>query len=412
MTFPQQHGGWVRRLVAACWEHRALVVLSLLAAIFSVGVQAVSPLLVRTAVDDAVDGHTGRLTGIAAALVALNLVAFGTAFVRRFLGGKLALDVQHDLRQRVFHAVSRLDGGKQDALRTGQVVSRAISDLQLVTSILMVVPVSAGSVIFALLSFGAMLWMSPALTLIALVVAPTVGIVLARSRKRLFPATWSAQQRAADVAQHVEETVTGVRVVKGFGQETREVAKLEKTARTLFAERLRAAKLAAVPTATTSALPPAGQVAVLGIGGAFALNGQISLGTFLAFATYLATLIGPTRMLSGLVVQAQLTRAGAERVYELIDAQPDVRDSPDARPLPSGPLGVELEGVRFGYTRSEPVLDGLSLSARPGETLAMVGTAGSGKSTISLLLPRFYDVHAGAVRVGGLDVRDVPMKQL
>jgi len=409
---PAETAGWVRRLSAAAWEHRALVVLSLLAAVFSVGVQAASPLLVRTAVDDAVAGQTGALPGIAVFLVALQLVAFGTAFVRRYFGGKLALDVQHDLRQRVFNAVSRLDGGKQDALRTGQVVSRAISDLQLVTGILMQVPLSFGSVIFALLSFVAMLWMSPLLTLIALVVTPAVGIIIARSRKRLFPATWSAQQRAADVAQQVEETVTGVRVVKGFGQETREVSKLERTARKLFAERLRAAKLSAVPTATTAALPAAGQVAVLGIGGVFALNGSISLGTFLAFATYLATLIGPARMLSGLVVQAQLTRAGAERVYELIDAQPEVVDSPEARPLPPGPLGVELDGVRFGYTRSEPVLAGLSVTAHPGETLALVGTAGSGKSTISLLLPRFYDVHAGAVRVGGLDVRDVPLRQL
>lgn len=402
----------MRRLSAACWEHRGVVVLAMAAAILSVGVQAASPLLVRSAVDDAVAGHTTQLGGIAAALVTLQVVAFGSAFLRRYVGGRLALDVQHDLRNRVFGAVSRLDGGKQDALRTGQVVSRAISDLQLVTGLLMQVPLSAGSVIFAGLALGAMLWMSPLLTLIALVVAPAVGIVVALSRKRLFPATWSAQQRAADVAQHVEETVTGVRVVKGFGQESREVSRLERTARRLFAERLRAAKLAALPTATTSALPAAGQVAVLAIGGIFALNGQISLGTFLAFATYLATLIGPARLLSGLVVQAQLTRAGAERVYELIDAQPEVADSPDARPLPEGPLSVELDDVRFGYTRSEPVLDGLSVTARPGETLALVGTAGSGKSTISLLLPRFYDVHAGAVRVGGVDVRDVPLKQL
>ncbi|WP_103341256.1 ABC transporter ATP-binding protein [Amycolatopsis sp. CA-126428] len=409
---PTETAGWIRRLSAAAWEHRVLVVLSLLAAAFGVGVQAASPLLVRTAVDDAVAGRTGGLPGIAVFLVALQLIAFGTAFARRYLGGKLALDVQHDLRQRVFNAVSRLDGGKQDALRTGQVASRAISDLQLVTGILMQVPLSFGSVVFALLSFVAMLWLSPVLTLIALVVTPAVGIIVARSRKRLFPATWSAQQRAADVAQQVEETVTGVRVVKGFGQETREVSKLEGTARKLFGERLRAAKLSAVPTATTAALPAAGQVAVLGIGGVLALNGSITLGTFLAFATYLATLIGPARMLSGLVVQAQLTRAGAERVYELIDAQTDVADAPDARPLPEGPLGVELDGVRFGYTRSEPVLAGLSVTANPGETLALVGTAGSGKSTISLLLPRFYDVHEGAVRVGGLDVRDVPLRQL
>ncbi|WP_145926539.1 ABC transporter ATP-binding protein [Amycolatopsis orientalis] len=411
-TAPVPTGGWIRRLAASCWKHPWLVVLSLGAAIIGVGLQAAGPLLIREALDDAVAGETSRLGLLAAVMAVVQVLTFGNAFARRYVGGRLALDVQHDLRRQVFNAVSRLDGGKQDALRTGQVASRAISDLQLVTSVLMQVPLSAGSVIFALLSLGAMLWMSPTLTLIAMVVAPAIAIIMAVSRKRLFPATWAAQQRAADVAQQVEETVTGVRVVKGFGQEAREVAKLENTAKKLFAERMRAARLSSLPTATTAALPAAGQVAVLAVGGVLALKGEVSLGTFLAFATYLSILIGPARMISSLVVQAQLTRAGAERVNELIDAQPDVVDSPDARPLPDGPLGVRLEDVSFGYTRSDPVLDGLTLEARPGETLALVGTAGSGKSTISLLLPRFYDVHSGSVQVGDLDVRDVRQHDL
>ncbi|MFD6067522.1 ABC transporter ATP-binding protein [Amycolatopsis lurida] len=411
-TAPAPTGGWIRRLAASCWKHPWLVVLSLGAAIIGVGLQAAGPLLIREALDDAVAGDTSRLGLLATVMAVLQVLTFGNAFARRYVGGRLALDVQHDLRRQVFNAVSRLDGGKQDALRTGQVASRAISDLQLVTSVLMQVPLSAGSVIFALLSLGAMLWMSPTLTLIAMVVAPAIAIIMAVSRKRLFPATWAAQQRAADVAQQVEETVTGVRVVKGFGQEAREVAKMEKTAKKLFAERMRAARLSSLPTATTAALPAAGQVAVLAVGGILALKGEVSLGTFLAFATYLSILIGPARMISSLVVQAQLTRAGAERVNELIDAQPDVVDSPDARPLPEGPLGVRLEDVSFGYTRSDPVLDGLTLEARPGETLALVGTAGSGKSTISLLLPRFYDVHSGSVQVGDLDVRDVRQRDL
>ncbi|WP_154663815.1 ABC transporter ATP-binding protein, partial [Saccharomonospora iraqiensis] len=377
-----------------------------------VGLQAATPLLVREAVDDAVDGDTSRLGLLAGGLLALQVLAFGSAFARRYLGGRLALDVQHDLRRDVFASVSRLDGGKQDSLRTGQIVSRAITDLQLVTGFLMQVPLSTGSVVFAGLALGAMLWMSPLLTLIALVVAPAVGIVVGVSRKRLFPATWSAQQRAADVAQQVEETVSGVRVVKGFGQESREVDTLDGTARTLFAERLRAARLSAVPTATTSALPAAGQVAVLAVGGILALRGEISLGTFLAFATYVSALVGPARMLASLVVQAQLTRAGAERVHELIDAQPEVRDPEDPRAVPDGALDVRFDDVRFGYTRDDPVLDGLTLHAREGETLALVGTAGSGKSTLSLLLPRFYDPHRGHVRLGGVDVRELSLTEL
>ncbi|WP_199439380.1 ABC transporter ATP-binding protein [Umezawaea beigongshangensis] len=404
--------GWIRRLSAACWRHRSLVVLSVVAAVLGVGLQAVAPLLVKVAVDDAVAGETSRLIALAAGLAALELLSFGAGFLRRYLGGRLALDVQHDLRRGVFAAVQRLDGPKQDVLRTGQVVSRSITDLQLVQSLLSMTPLAIGTVVFAVASIAAMVWLSPLLTVVALVVAPAVGVIAARSRLTLFPAAWSAQQRAADLAQHVEENVTGVRVVKGFGQEGREVTRLEDEARSLFAERMRAARLTARPTATLTALPAIGQVAVLALGGWMALRGQVSLGTFLAFATYVAGLVGPARLLSSLMVSAQLARAGVERVHELIDSQPDVADAPDAVDVPAGPVSVELSGVSFGYTRSDPVLRDVTLRVDPGETLALVGTAGSGKSTVSLLLPRFYDVHSGALRVGGVDVRELRLASL
>src|SRR5262249_35677142 len=148
-------------------------------------------------VDDAVAGRTERLGWLVGAMLVMELSTFASAFLRRYLGGRLALDVQHDLRQQVFGAVQRLDGAKPDALRTGQVVSRTITDLQLVQGLLMMLPLSAGTVVFALAALVAMLWLSPALTLVALVITPVVAYVAARSRKVLFPASWSAQQRAA-----------------------------------------------------------------------------------------------------------------------------------------------------------------------------------------------------------------------
>ena len=413
---PTPATGWIRRLFAECWRHPGLVVLVVVASAAGTGLEAVGPLFTRLGVNDAVAGTTSRLGWLIGVLVALALIRFAAAFLRRYFAGKLALDVQHDMRQAVFSSVSRLDGGKQDALRTGQVVSRANSDLQLVQGLLSVVPLSLGVVVLVVVSVAAMLWLSPLLTVIALIVVPLLGFVAAKSRRRLFPATWSAQQRAADIAQHVEETVTGVRVVKGFGQETRETGRLQRTARRLFAERLRAARLQTKPNATMAALPPLGQVGVLALGGWLALHGQISIGTFLAFASYVATLAGPARLLSSLVIAAQMTRAAAERVYELIDSQPEIVDAADAVDVPPGPVQVELDDVRFGYTRSEPVLDGVSLRVEPGQTLAVIATSGSGKSTVSLLLPRFYDVQSGAVRVGPpdapLDIRTVRMASL
>ena len=161
-----------------------------------------------------------------------------------------------------------------------------------------------------------------------------------------------------------------------------------------------------------AALPTLGQVLVIGVGGWLALNGSITLGTFLAFTTYVAGLVGPARMLGFLVVAAQLARAGVERVYDLVDSQPDVVDPEHPAALPEGPLGVELDGVTFGYSRREPVLDGVDLTVAPGETLALVGPPGSGKSTVGLLLPRFYDPQEGELRLGGVPLPSLRLVDL
>jgi ATP-binding cassette, subfamily B, bacterial len=404
--------GWIRRLTGACLRHRGVAVGALVVSVLGLALQAVVPLLTRVAVDDAVAGSTARLTFLVAALVGLAVIGFGAAFLRRYLAGRLALSVQHDLRRQVFGAVQRLDGQRQDALRTGQVVSRAITDLQLVQGLLSMVPLTAGLMGMVVVSVVAMFWLSPLLAVVALVMLPVAVLVTTKVRAGLFPATWSAQQRAADIAQQVEETVTGVRVVKGFGQETREVATLERAAGRLFAERMRAARMTARLNPTLLALPTLGQVAVIGFGGWLALTGSLSLGTFLAFTTYIALLVGPARVIGALVVSAQLTRAGVERVYDLIDSQPDVVDPADPVPLPAGALAVELDDVRFGYSRREPVLDGVSLRVAPGETVALVGPPGSGKSTVALLLPRFYDPQHGELRVGGVPLPALRMAEL
>ena len=409
---PRTGPGWIRKLVRACMRHRGVTIGALVASVCGVSLDAVGPLLTRVAVDDAVRGITDVLVPVVVAILVLATIRFGASFLRRYLAGRMALDVQHDLRRQVFAAVQRLDGQRQDQMRTGQVVSRAITDLQLVQSLLAMVPLAAGTVVLVVASVVAMLWLSPLLTVIALVMLPLAGFVTNRTRRTLFPATWSAQQRAADVAQQVEETVTGVRVVKGFGQEDREVATLERISRRLFAERMRAARMTARLNPTLLALPTLGQVAVIGVGGALALNGSITIGTFLAFTTYVAQLVGPARLVGSLIVSAQLARAGVERVYDLVDTSSDVTDPDDPATLPDGPLGIELDAVSFGYTRRDPVLDGVSLTVAPGETLALVGGAGSGKSTVALLLPRFYDPQGGALRLGGVDLRRLRLADL
>lgn len=404
--------GWIRLLVGACLRHRDVTIGALAASVLGVSLNVAGPLLTKIAVDDAVAGSTSGLGVVVAALAGLALVVFVASFLRRYLAGRMALDVQHDLRRQVFGAVQRLDGERQDALRTGQVVSRAITDLQLVQGLLSIVPLAAGSIALVVVSVAAMLYLSPLLTVIALIMLPAATVITNRARRSLFPATWSAQQRAADVAQQVEETVTGVRVVKGFGQEAREVSTLERLAGRLFAERMRAARMTARLNPALLALPTLGQVGVIGVGGALAMKGSITIGTFLAFTTYVAQLVGPARLVGSLIVSAQLARAGVERVYDLVDSQPAITDPEHPQRLPDGPLAVELDGVRFGYSRREPVLDGMSLRVEPGETMALIGTAGSGKSTVALLVPRFYDPQAGGLRIGGVELPRLRLAEL
>ena len=370
------------------------------------------PLIQRDIVDNLTSAARPAIWPLAVALLVAAVANFGGLYVRRYRGGRLSLDVQHDLRTRLFSALSRLDGTRQDELHTGQIVSRSISDLTMIQSLLSMVPMLMGNAVLFVGSMIAMAFLSPVLTLVALAVGPALWFIAAASRRTLFPASWDAQQQAAGIAAVVDEAVTGVRVVKGFGQEEQEVQRIERASSRLYASRVRAVRLLARYNPALQAVPALGQVGVIALGGWLALHGTISLGTFLAFSSYLVALVWPVRSLAGLVTIGQQARASVLRVFEVIDARPVVTDRPGAHALPPGIPDVELDDVRFGYVPSQPVLRGLSLRVTPGETLALVGPAGSGKSTISLLLPRFYDVSGGALRVGGHDVRDLTQDSL
>ncbi len=385
-----------------------------LSALAGVGLGALTPLLTGSAVDHATSGQTQGLPLVIAALVVLALIRFVSSFVRRWAGGRLSLDVQHDMRQDVFAALARLDGAAQDALRTGQVVSRASSDLQVVQGLLAIVPLSAGQVVLFVASLVIMIVLSPVLTLTALLTIPAIFLLTRATRTTLFPATWAAQQSAAEVAEIVEEDVTGVRVVKGFGQEDREIGRLRRGAANLYANRMRAVRLTARLNPGLVAMTSIGQVGVLALGGYLALHDEITIGTFLAFNLYLSQLVAPTRTLSFLLILGQQARASVERVVEIIDSRAAITDPPagEAVSLPAGSLDVRLDGVRFGYTHDEPVLDGFDLRVAAGSTVALVGASGSGKSTVSLLLPRFYEGQAGSISIGGTDIRHLTLAEL
>ncbi|WP_405509330.1 ABC transporter ATP-binding protein/permease [Streptomyces cyaneofuscatus] len=410
MTGVEQQG-WGRRLTGYAWRYRRNVVLALGSSLAGMAVMALVPLITKVIIDDVVTDHTRSLALWTGLLIGAAVLVYIATYIRRYYGGRLALDVQHDLRTDMYTTITKLDGKRQDELSTGQVVGRATSDLQLIQGLLFMLPMTIGNVLLFLLSLVIMAWLSLPLTLVALAVAPALWAIARRSRKRLFPATWYAQGQAAAVAGVVDGAVSGVRVVKGFGQEDQETGKLREVSRRLFAGRLRTIRLNSRYTPALQAVPALGQVAMLALGGWLATRGEITLGTFVAFSTYLAQLVGPVRMLAMVLTVGQQARAGVERVLELIDTEPSMTDGTKELPA-DAPAGIEFDDVRFGYDEERPVLDGFSLTVEPGETLAIVGASGSGKSTVSLLLPRFYDVSHGAVLIGGHDVRELTQASL
>ncbi|WP_328972500.1 ABC transporter ATP-binding protein [Streptomyces sp. NBC_00239] len=377
------------------------------------------PQIQRITVDEAVLTDNRPILPLVLLLLTAVLGNYFLSYQRRQQSARLSLAVQHDLRKELFDALSRLDGAYLDQIRSGQLLSRAGADTTLVQSYLSMAPTQLGNLLMAASALVLMGLLSPLLTLVTLATGPGLWWIALRARRRLFPADRAVQQRIAELAEVADHAITGVRVVKGFGQEQQEIEKFRASAQRVRQARLRVAGLTARFDPALRALPGVGQLGTLALGGTLVIDGRLTLGTFLAFTSYLALLVSPIRMLATLLTATQQARAGAQRVFEVIDAHPAVVEAADARPLqPGSAPTVEFDEVDFGYREGVPVLHRLTLAIAAGETLAVVGPPGSGKSTLALLLTRFYDVGTGAgegggsVRIGGQDVRELTLDSL
>lgn len=411
---PMPARAWIVRLARVCWERKTLSIIVIVASVSTILLAALTPLITRQAVNDAIAGDTTRLPLLACGLLLISLFDFIGNYVRRGYAGELSLWVQHTLRSRAFDSIQKLDGAGQDALRTGQVISRTNSDLQQVHILLQMCPVPLAVLTYYVAGIAVMLWMSPSMTLIVICVLAALAITALRARRRVFAQTGLASDRLAHITEHMREVLEQISVVKSCVAELRETRWLDGQSRQMVRVRIGAAISQAMPGATMLALPVIGQIVLLCYGGWSVMNGRIDLGTFVAFASFLAMLTGPTRVLASFLVIAQRTQASVERVFALIDTRSLMEEGTES--VEGQIIGLDVEKMSFHYDNGNHILNEISFSIHAGETVAVVGASGSGKSTLLMLLARFYDPTSGGVwlntTTGQQNIRDLKLTAL
>ena len=395
------------RLLGFLRPYRRGVGVSFVLAAAAMGAGVLIPLLVGRTVDE-IDSGGADLWPLAIAVAAAGLLRLTFSVSRRLVAGKVSLGVEYDLRNRMYQHLHSLELGFFDSQQTGQLMSRATVDLQAVRFFLgyglIFILQSAVTIVIA----GAvMFWVDAGLAAVSLAPMPFVIWVAFRYGRRNRPASQEVQQRIAELTAEAEENIGGVRVVKAFAQEARQLHRFRHTVRRVFDQSMVSTRLRAFYSPFIGFLPQLGLAAVIFVGGKQVIDGQLSEGDFVAFYGYVLMLTSPMRMLGIALGMAQRAVASGQRVFELLDREPRLVSAPDAPALPPGGGRVELRDVAFGYEDGGLVLSDIDLTVEAGRTVALVGPTGSGKTTLVMLIPRLYDVTHGAVLVDGADVRDV-----
>ncbi len=372
------------------------------------------PWLTGKVIDDAIPDRDGRLLGLLVGFVVVfGLLKALLMLGRRLIAGRQALAVEYDIRNRLYSHLLRLSFRFFDRFQTGQLMSRATADLQHVRFFLGYGLIFLTQHILTVVGVTAILLVLDwRLALVALAITPVVLAVAYLFSKSSHPILREVQQRLGAVTANAEESIVGVNVVKSFAQEDRVSGEFTGRVESLFAESVRATRNRAIYSPILSTLPLLAQAAVLIVGGRRVINGDLTLGAFVAFNVYVLMLVAPLRMLGMWVAQAQRTAASGERVFEILDEPEGVVDRPEAEDIPPGPGEVVFESVTFGYGPDRDVLHEIDLTIEAGRTVALVGSTGSGKTTLTTLIPRFYEPSRGRVLVDGNDVRDVTRSSL
>jgi ATP-binding cassette subfamily B protein len=421
---PDTSKSWLRRAYPIVASHKRHFLTALILSFVGLVLQVQIPDLLNHAIDNSLVAHTVPLHFYVDWVVVLGLVGGVAGYISRTSLFKVAYDIEFDLRNGIYEHLTRMSFPFYDRVQSGQLISRANSDIRSVQMYLTFAPMILVQCSIALVAFGYMLSINVPLALIAMVTMPFIYWVGVRMRKVLFPVSWLIQSRLAEVATVVDENVNGVRVVKSFAAEEQQLRQLANAADKVQWGYIKDADLRARFSPLIQNLSQVGLVFVLLFGGYMVIHGHLGLGAILAFNAYLLMMQAPFMMLGMLIMMGQRAAASAERIYEILDEPATIIDRPDAVDLMDSRGDVRFEHVRFAYGTDSrvalsvadggnpDVLSDFNLHLRSGETVALVGRTGSGKSTAARVLARFYDVSDGAIFIDDHDVRDLTLTSL
>jgi ATP-binding cassette, subfamily B, bacterial len=411
---PSSAAGW-QLLRSALHEQRAGLFLGMVVAMTWAAGRVAVPLLVQLGIDRGIE-QGGSMVGWSLAILGAGAVSGVMLGLRRYLAFWNARTVEARLRDRLFAHIQRLHFAFHDANATGDLMSRANTDLQQFQNVVTQVPVLTGNAITVVAVTIIMIIVQPLLAVLALASLPAVNFLGRQFSKKLFPAVAGVQRESAALATVVEETVSGIRVVKGFGAEPVQRSKLSDKAGSLYDESLTASMVRSRYLPAIEIMPNLGLITVLGYGGHLVLDRAMTIGQLVSFNIYVMLLVPPLRMLGMAVTNGQRSAAAGVRIQEVLSTDPVIvaPDHPEHLPQGAGQGRVEFENVEFSYhaESNQPVLHRFTLSVEPGESIALVGPTGSGKTTVANLLPRFYDVDGGQIRLDGVDITRLPPREL
>ena len=404
------------------WKPHWLAVLMAYTTLFAAtGFQLYLPNVIRHAIDDGIHVEQGVLIGgdveilRNSAILILGLYALRGIFgyFNSYLGEYLSQHVAYDLRNALYSRIQSLSFSFHDKSQTGQLMSRVTADVetsrQFLSSSILRLSLTVGQ--FAVISviMLSLNWQLGAMVLVALPVV--VAVAISTSRK-LRPISLAIQQQTGAYTAVLQEALAGIRVVKAFAAEDREYARFREANWAVREKSLEANRISAFRQPMLTFCLDALTVAIVGFGGFLAMDGKMTVGMIVQFVQYRVQLAMPIRMIGGLLNTSARAEAASQRIFEILDTESEVREKPDAHPLVAVKGHVRYEGVSFGYGKTLKVVEGIDIDARPGETVALLGPIGSGKTTVLNLLPRFYDVTEGRVSIDGHDIRDVTLESL